>query len=226
MVPLDARAERELGDRLDATLAAAADASPPLDPAVDLAALFAAARLPFDQRPVVDRAQRLHLEGLSLVPLKPFSKEPATTWTEWQGRQMPLAELRRHLLELGPDAGLAVICGGASGIVVADLDDASAVDWARTHLPTTPWVTRTSRGEHWYYRAPAEPLPPTTPPWNGQLQTDGKYVVAPGSRHPDGPVYTCAGDWSQARNSLPIFDPRWLIDVDTLRRTRLRILKP
>jgi hypothetical protein len=128
--------------------------------------------------------------------------------------------------ELGPDAGLAIICGSVSRVVIADFDDASAVAWAREHLPPTPWVTRTSRGEHWYYQAPVEPLPTTKPPWVGQLQADGKYVVAPGSRHPGGSVYTSAGDWSQPRSSLPVFDARWLVDNDSLRRARLKVLKP
>ncbi len=198
----------------------------PGESGIDIAALFAAARLPFDKRSVVDRAQRLHLDGLSVIPLKPRSKEPATSWSEWQTRQMPLPELRAKLQALGEDAGLAVITGSVSGVVVADLDDASAVQWARDHLPPTPWVTRTSRGEHWYYRAPAEPLPPTTPPWSGQLQGEGRYVVVPGSKHPDGGVYSCAGDWTQPRENLPVFDARWLVEVDTLRRARLKILKP
>ncbi len=40
---------------------------------------------------------------------------------------------------------------GAAGLIVVDLDDAAAVDWARTALPTTR-VVKTTRGEHWIYR--------------------------------------------------------------------------
>lgn len=198
---------------------------PEAEPGLDIAALFAAARLPFDQRSVFDRAQRLHADGLHLVPLTPGSKEPATTWTEWQKRQMPLTLLRRHLEALGPDAGLAIICGEASGVVVADLDDEGAVAWARENLPPTPWVTRTSRGEHWFYRYPSTPLPSTAPPWTGQLQADGRYVVAAGSLHPDGGRYEGAGDWTQTKDALPVFDPRWLVDTAALRAARARILK-
>lgn len=198
---------------------------PEAEPGLDIAALFAAARLPFDQRSVFDRAQRLHADGLHLVPLTPGSKEPATTWTEWQKRQMPLTLLRRHLEALGPDAGLAIICGEASGVVVADLDDEGAVAWARENLPPTPWVTRTSRGEHWFYRYPSTPLPAMAPPWTGQLQADGRYVVAPGSLHPDGGRYEGAGDWTQTKEALPVFDPRWLVDTAALRAARAKILK-
>jgi hypothetical protein len=40
---------------------------------------------------------------------------------------------------------------GAAGLTVVDLDDAAAVDWARTALPATR-VVQTTRGEHWIYR--------------------------------------------------------------------------
>jgi hypothetical protein len=40
---------------------------------------------------------------------------------------------------------------GGAGLTVVDLDDAAAVDWARTVLPVTRTV-ETTRGEHWIYR--------------------------------------------------------------------------
>ncbi|MEU4010271.1 bifunctional DNA primase/polymerase [Streptomyces pseudogriseolus] len=40
---------------------------------------------------------------------------------------------------------------GGAGLTVVDLDDADAIDWARTALPMTRTV-RTTRGEHWIYQ--------------------------------------------------------------------------
>ncbi|WP_431994115.1 bifunctional DNA primase/polymerase [Streptomyces griseoflavus] len=40
---------------------------------------------------------------------------------------------------------------GGAGLTVVDLDDADAIAWARTALPTTRAVP-TTRGEHWIYR--------------------------------------------------------------------------
>jgi hypothetical protein len=40
---------------------------------------------------------------------------------------------------------------GGAGLTVVDLDDADAIAWARTALPTTRTVA-TTRGEHWIYR--------------------------------------------------------------------------
>ncbi|MEV6328529.1 bifunctional DNA primase/polymerase [Streptomyces sp. NPDC051909] len=48
-------------------------------------------------------------------------------------------------------AGVVGYHPGGAGVTVVDLDDADAVDWARTTLPPTRTVT-TTRGEHWVYR--------------------------------------------------------------------------
>ncbi|MGW2708279.1 bifunctional DNA primase/polymerase [Streptomyces sp. NPDC001356] len=40
---------------------------------------------------------------------------------------------------------------GGAGLTVVDLDDADAIAWARTALPSTRTVA-TTRGEHWIYR--------------------------------------------------------------------------
>ncbi|MFB8403820.1 DNA primase [Streptomyces sp. NPDC055912] len=40
---------------------------------------------------------------------------------------------------------------GGAGVTIVDLDNAAAVDWARTNLPPTTTVG-TTRGEHWVYR--------------------------------------------------------------------------
>lgn len=180
---------------------------------------------PLHLRAFEQRLRRLHDEGLSLIPLKPRSKQPAITWTEWQSAQTPLSLLRRKAKDLGDDAGLAIICGRVSGIVAVDLDDQSAVDWAKTHLPLTSWRTKTARGEHWFYRHPEVELPATQPPWVGQLQGSGRYVVAPGSWHPDGNRYEALGDWGEPKEALPVFDLRWLLDINVLRANRQKILR-
>jgi hypothetical protein len=40
---------------------------------------------------------------------------------------------------------------GAAGLTLVDLDNAAAVDWARTALPATR-VVETTRGQHWIYQ--------------------------------------------------------------------------
>jgi hypothetical protein len=182
---------------------------------------------PLHLRPVHERARRLHEEGLSLVPLLPKSKRPAVDeWGDSQHRPMSITLLRRHLERIGDGAGLAIVCGRVSDVVVADLDDADAVVWAHKHLPATPWRTKTRRGEHWYFRVSSTWTTPESVPWTGSVQGEGRYVVAPGSIHPDtGEVYEALGDWSKSRLTLPVLEPRHLVDVDALRAERARILR-
>ena len=193
----------------------------------DFRRLLQLAGTPLHDRPMQDIARHLHDEGLSLIPLEPGTKEPATTWRELQNERMPLSRLLQHVQRLGLDAGLAIICGPISGVIVADLDDNTAVQWAKLHLPPTPWRTKTDRGEHWFYRHPAGDvvIDTSNPPWKGQLQGERRYVVAPGSMHPDGGEYEALGDWGQPRDALPVFEARWLIDTAELRAAREKVLK-
>jgi hypothetical protein len=226
---------RELMAALDAASTAPRSPAAPLAPTSTTPApevsefrrLLSLVVTPLHLRPVHERARRLHEEGLSLVPLLPKSKRPAVDeWGDSQHRPMSITLLRRHLERIGDGAGLAIVCGRVSDVVVADLDDADAVVWAHKHLPATPWRTKTRRGEHWYFRISSTWTTPESVPWTGSVQGEGRYVVAPGSIHPDtGEVYEALGDWSKSRLTLPVLEPRHLVDVDALRAERARILR-
>ena len=215
------------------TLLASASAGPPgagEEARTGFAAM--AVRRPLHELHPIERARRLVDLGLSIIPLPPRSKMPAeeSTWADAQRAPRHIAKLTRQLEAFGDDAGLAIICGAVSGVVAVDLDDETAVQWAKANLPETPWRTRTGRlagGEHWFYaladgwRAPLGPLP-----YKGELQSTGKYVVAPGSIHPDTDArYAALGDWLAPKSSLPVFNNTWLLGKDAVRQARLRIVK-
>ena len=204
---------------------AVAEIVQPVSPFAEFRRMQKAALTPLHGRTVQDRARILLEMGLSAIVLQPRSKEPAQPWLEWQREAMPTALMRRSLSRLSDEAGLAIVCGRVSDVIVADLDDASAVAWAQKHLPETPWKTKTARGEHWFYRHPVEDVEAVEIPWRGQLQGDGRYVVAPGSLHPDGHLYEAVGYWTQPRAALPVYDFRWLRTVEALRAARAKILE-
>jgi hypothetical protein len=198
----------------------------------DFRRMLAAQVKPLHERTAPERARRLFADGLSLLALPPRSKKPSSSWKPQQTTRQSLRLLEQDLEAFGPEAGLAVVCGEVSGVVVADFDDAAAVAWARRHLPDTPWKTQTARGEHWYYRLPVQPtgapfVPPASLPWKGELRAAGHYVVAPGSWHPDGVRYVALGDWSVSRDALPEWPglAREGDELLRLRRARQRILK-
>jgi hypothetical protein len=192
------------------------------------AARIAARALPLHEQPVVERARMLCDHDLSLVALEPRSKAPpeGTRWRNAQTTPARHSDLEAALLLLGNDAGLAIVCGPVSGLVVVDLDDETAVAWATTMLPPTPWRTKTNRGEHWFYRLPDGWVAPATLPYAGQLQAAGRYVVAPGSLHPDtGEPYIALGDWTASKAKLPLFNNVWLRSLDERRAARRKALE-
>lgn len=192
------------------------------------AARIAARALPLHEQPVVERARLLCDHDLSLVALEPRSKAPpeGSRWRKAQMTPAQHADLEAALLLLGNDAGLAIVCGPVSGVLAVDLDDENAVTWANTHLPLTPWRTKTRRGEHWFYRLPDGWVAPATLPYAGQLQAAGRYVVAPGSLHPDtGEPYVALGDWTASKAQLPLFSNTWLLSLDERRVARRRVME-
>lgn len=85
-----------------------------------------------------------------------------------------------------PEANIGIACGSVSGITVLDIDPRNGGDTHNgkiSNLPKTPKVTTGGGGYHLYFK------------YNGSssgvidrgldLQSDGKYVIAPPSIHPE-----------------------------------------
>jgi hypothetical protein len=136
---------------------------------------------------MVAAAERYIEHGFSLIPVS--GKEPhykvlervsgSPKWGRYRDTPADLAEVGRWLA-CDPDAGLAVLTGSASGIVVADFDTLECPDIE------TPTV-RSARGAH-LYLSMDDRRKTARRPW-GDLKGDGGYVVAPPSRHPSGRQY-------------------------------------
>lgn len=114
----------------------------------------------------------------------------------------------------GTPRNLAIVTGAISGIVVIDCDTPAAEVWADAHLPPTPMMTLTSKGTHRYYRHPGVPVSNKARVFGGDgialdVRGDGGYVVAPGSLHHSGALYTRVGSWPPV-DQLPVFDLAWL----------------
>lgn len=175
---------------------------------------------PTAQKSLLEWALHLQKLGLSLIPVKPGTKNPAVTWKEFQTRRAGPEQITNWLLDTGNQLG--IVTGEVSGIVVIDTDNAEAEMWARNNLPDTPIMCRTLKGWHRYYRWPGAPVR------NGvklktdvtglalDLRGDGGYVMAPGSLHPDGDKYVAWGRWN-GFGDLPAFRKTW----EPLERARL-----
>lgn len=145
---------------------------------------------------------------MSVVPVPAPSstndgKRPVIRWKEYQSRRPVKSEMARWFE--GP-TNYAVITGRVSGIVVVDVDSAAAVPWVRWNLVPTPWVVKTHKGWHLYYRPPYWLPVGNRARFAGMaldVRGDGGYVIGPGSSHASGAVYRAVGNWRAPRASVP-----------------------
>ena len=151
---------------------------------------------------------------LSVIPLAPREKKPSTTWTAFQHAR-PSRDNLTAWFGNSADRNLGIVTGAVSGVIAIDCDSPEAIAWADTHLPPTPMITRTFRGEHRFFRHPGVPVRNAAriKTGNGRLaldvRGDGGYVVGPTSQHPSGATYERFGAWPPI-DELPVFEPAWL----------------
>jgi len=127
-----------------------------------------------------------------------------------------------------PNANLALATGGASGVVVIDVDpprgelSLSRLVEAGFELPDTAAVRTGSGGGHLYYLAPGFPLGNSAGRLPGvglelpgiDLRADGGYVVAPPSVHIAGSRY----EWIDVEAGLAPA-PAWLVQTEQIPTT-------
>jgi len=123
-------------------------------------------------------------------PLKHQSKEPAVpSWKEYQSSM--------YEGDFKEGQNVAIVTGKLSNLIVIDLDDKSLAQkvfkkW--DELLHHTFVVETARGYHIYCKPKSGTFPPTAKLTDGSgkgidIKSEGGYVVAPPSIHPDGTKY-------------------------------------
>jgi len=143
--------------------------------------------------PTINPAVWFHDHGVRVFPLKHRSKESACFWTKYCGTREQTERFGNDGVTLGPP------------LAVVDIDQHDSIAWCERHLPDTPFIVRTGRGLHLYYRI-------TSPATKFirrdgltlEFKNSGQYVVGPGSIHlritarlpdrPSGCLAACSGD--------------------------------
>ena len=155
--------------------------------------------------PLLRAALAYRAYGLSVIPLRPKTKEAAIRWAKYQREVAEEEEIRSWF---ATDKNIGIVCGQASGgLVVRDFDEAEAyAAWAAANpdlagaLPTV----RTPRGYHVYFRVAGD-CPRLWVTDSGEVRGAGGYVVAPPSTHPTGEKYKWIVPLSA--QSLRVVDP-------------------
>lgn len=154
----------------------------------------------------------IYLEnGYWVIPTVRADKKPAIFWKEYQTVK-PTSEEVDGWFARG-DRNIGVICGGASGVVVIDADDAAAESWVRTNCGFSPFRVKTRKGTHFYYRHPGGHVQSKARVITGinvDVRGDGGLATGAGSIHDTGHVYCLdVGSDIVSVQDLPVYDPGW-----------------
>lgn len=128
--------------------------------------------------------------GMSVIPLKEKSKEPAIDWEEFQTRRATEQEITKWFQS---PFNVGIVLGRISNLLVLDVDGVLGADFLRKQNIHSPATALSGTGSHLYFKYNGEK---TQYLWKGKneheevrLRSDGLYIVAPPSVHPGGKRY-------------------------------------
>ena len=105
----------------------------------------------------LNKALEMLDDGWWVVPIHPDEKHPAPKWGHiYDEGKFPSEEQVIDWWEKFPNAHVGIITGELSGVLVVDCDNEEAEEFAKSvGLTNTPWVVKTKRGKHFYFKWPA-----------------------------------------------------------------------
>jgi hypothetical protein len=159
---------------------------------------------------VLAEALRCRRRGWSVVPICRGAKRPPVRWKAYQDR-LPTEDELRDWFGRWPDAGLALVLGPVSGVLVIDVDGPEAYAALVGRLGREPVAPKALSGSrepdrfHLYFRHPDLPTRAKATPWHPKLEFRGRggIVVMPPSVHKSGRRYAWAAGRSPDRMPLP-----------------------
>jgi hypothetical protein len=134
--------------------------------------------------------------GWSVFPISSVSKKPLLDWYEYQTRQPTEQEIHQWWQKY-PSAGVGIVTGKVSNLVVLDVDPKHGADpnYIYKTFPTNIVARTGGGGGHFYYKYPDnEEIHNSVGKKDGRqtgydIRAEGGYVVAPPSLHPSGRRY-------------------------------------
>jgi hypothetical protein len=153
-----------------------------------------------------------HRLGICVVPQRRCAKAPCIRWGPYQDVRPSTGDLGYWFADRFPDAGIAIILGPVSGLIVVDVDgeDAHRELVARLgDVPAAPTVVSGSLKPyryHLYFQHPVDIATRATyHPWHPQLEFRGYrgIVIAPPSMHRSGHRYR----WADGRSLADLPPP-------------------
>jgi len=164
---------------------------------------------------ILDAALQYVAMGWYVFPLKPNTKQPVIR--AWNKKASTNADQIRFWWSKWPDANIGILMGSKSGLFAVDIDPKNGGDESITHLldeneyfPETATQKTGSGGSHILFAYPEQSIK-TRRGYPGEgidICSDGSYIVAAPSVHPNGNLYQWTKDPKTLSNP-----PEWLIDL-------------
>jgi hypothetical protein len=153
----------------------------------------------------------------SIIPIRRRDKRPLVRWDECQRRRPTQADVRRWF-RAWSDAGIGIVTGAISGLVVLDVDvahmgDVSIYRLEQEHgcLPATVECQTGGGGRHLYFTHPGGTVRSMVGLAPGvDLRADGGYVIAPPSLHASGLHYSWADGRDPGTMTIAAL-PEWIL---------------
>ena len=134
-----------------------------------------------------DLLAEMRAQNINIFPLQPRSKIPMSAWKQYQTENFEG--------DIPKECNFAIVCGSISeNLAVFDFDncpDIATIDCVLENAKNNTLVVKTSRGFHVYLKLD-QAIKNMTLKKRDMLidvQSTGKYVVAPTSIHPSGMEY-------------------------------------
>ena len=108
---------------------------------------------PDGQNELLESALEYLEQGWSIIPILRSTKRPAVKWAKYQERQ-PTEEEVTGWFERFDNLDIALVTGAVSGLVVVDIDNAEALEYARSIDLHSPIQASTKKGIHLYFEHP------------------------------------------------------------------------
>ncbi len=145
-----------------------------------------------------------HRRGLCVVPQLTGAKMPCVKWKPYQDERPTVDDLKFWFGRRFPSAGIAIILGPVSDLLVVDVDGEDAHDALVDRLRLAPSAPTVLSGSlkpfryHLYFKHPGGATQAKYNPWHPQLEFRGHrgIVVAPPSLHKSGNTYS----WAEGRS--------------------------
>ena len=143
--------------------------------------------------------------NLSLIPVNTKTKKPLVAWAGMQKKKASATLITKWFKQY-PDAGLGIVTGNLSGILVVDCDTQEGYQETMKRIPDAAIIptVKTPRGHHLYFKYPVgsglsvgQSILPGV-----DFRGEGGYVVCPPSVNGNGGQYT----WIEGQ-SLNEIDP-------------------